>query len=347
MSGATAGLPSSAYHLFPCCWNRRCGLKRWNPPSTILLVTLLYQSPLFLAHDTGNHPERAERLRSISTALDAGGLVERCRQVEWQPVSTERLARVHELEYADSIRRFAAQGGGRAEADTVVSPRSYEVALSAAGAACDAVERVVRGDDTQALCLVRPPGHHALQRGPMGFCLFNNIAIAARVATDELGLARALVVDWDVHHGNGTQDAFWRDGRVGFYSIHRWPFYPGTGDREETGAGPGLGMTVNVPVAFGTPRRDYFAMFRTALEALADRVRPEIVLISAGFDAHRLDPVGSLGLETEDYAELTRLVIDVARTHAGGRIVSVLEGGYNVEVLGDCVAAHLATLIDK
>lgn len=271
----------------------------------------------------------------------------RCRVISPEPVSLGRLGLVHAPEYATEIKQFAQSGGGRIESDTVVSPASYDVAMKAAGAVCDAVERVVRGDESQALCLVRPPGHHALPAAAMGFCLFNNIALGARLACRELGLDRVLVVDWDVHHGNGTQDTFWSDEQVGFLSIHRYPFYPGSGDWDETGTGSALGTKVNVPVAFGTSRKEYFAKLQSALEKLADRLRPQLVLISAGFDAHRADPVGSLGLEVEDYAELTRLVGAVADTHAGGRLVSVLEGGYNPEVLAQCVGVHLFELLER
>jgi acetoin utilization deacetylase AcuC-like enzyme len=181
----------------------------------------------------------------------------------------------------------------------------------------------------------------------MGFCLFGNVAIAARVATRELDVNRVLVVDWDVHHGNGTQDAFWADEQVAFLSIHRWPFYPGSGAADETGTGAALGTKVNLPVEFGTPRVAYLDRFRGALERLASRCRPELVLVSAGFDAHRDDPVGSLELETEDFAALTQIVLDVAADTAGGRVVSVLEGGYNTGILAGCVALHLEGLLAR
>ncbi len=242
------------------------------------------------------------------------------------------------------VGEFIRRGGGRIEVDTVLSPGSLEAALLAAGAVRDAVGRVVGGEDTTALCLVRPPGHHALPAAAMGFCLFNNVAIGARMAVQELQLDRVLVVDWDVHHGNGTQESFWRDEQIGFLSIHRWPFYPGTGDADETGSGPGLGTTLNLPVPFGTPRAEYLARFTGELNRLADRIKPQLVIISAGFDSHRTDPVGSLGLETEDFATLTQAVRAVADQHAGGRIVSVLEGGYNPPVLAECVGLHLAEL---
>ena len=179
----------------------------------------------------------------------------------------------------------------------------------------------------------------------MGFCLFNNVAIGARMAIDELGLDRVLVVDWDVHHGNGTQESFWRDEQVGFLSIHRFPFYPGTGDADETGSGPGLGTTLNLPVAFGTSRAEYLKWFTTELEQFADRIKPQLVLVSAGFDSHRRDPIGSLGLEVDDFATLTQAVRAIAAEHAQARIVSVLEGGYNPPVLADCVAMHLTELL--
>jgi acetoin utilization deacetylase AcuC-like enzyme len=308
-------------------------------------MTLLYADPRFRLHETGRHPERPARVSAIEQRLDAAGLTALCTRPTWQPATLERVARVHDLDYAAAVRQFAEAGGGLIEADTVVSPASYEVALLAAGAAVDAVQRVVRGEDRTALCLVRPPGHHALRSRPMGFCLLNNVAIAARVATAELGLRNVLIVDWDVHHGNATQDAFWTDGQVAFLSIHRWPFYPGTGAEDETGSGAGLGRTVNVPVAFGTSRRDYLAQFTAALDKLADRVRPELVLVSAGFDAHRDDPVGSLGLEADDFAPLTQAVLEVARVHAGGRLVSLLEGGYDLQALAACAEIHLRDLL--
>jgi acetoin utilization deacetylase AcuC-like enzyme len=238
----------------------------------------------------------------------------------------------------------AQRGGGMLDPDTVVSPASADVAQLAAGAACDAVDRIVTGQAKTALCLVRPPGHHALPNRAMGFCLFNNIAIAARVARLEHGVGRILIVDWDVHHGNGTQDTFYADGQIGFFSVHRWPFYPGTGAADETGTGAGLGATLNLPLAFGTTRDKYRERFRHKIEEFAARIRPELVLLSAGFDSHRTDPVGSLGLEVEDFAELTQIVRDVADAHAGGRIVSLLEGGYNPAVLAQCVETHLRGL---
>jgi acetoin utilization deacetylase AcuC-like enzyme len=307
-------------------------------------MTLLYSSATLLEHDTGYHPENAGRLVPISRRLlkDAAHLD--LVRPTWQPIARAALGRVHSPDYIDSVQTMAAAGGGYLEPDTVVSSRSFEAALLAAGAVTDAVARVVRGEDRQAFCLIRPPGHHALGCRAMGFCLFNNVALGARAALDEFGLDRVLIVDWDVHHGNGTQAMFWEDPQVGFFSIHRHPFYPGTGGADESGAGRGQGTTLNLPVAYGTPRKAYLGQFTAALERFADRIKPQLVLISAGFDAHRDDPIGSLGLESEDFEPLTRVVCDIASAHAGGRLVSVLEGGYNPQALADCVEIHLHAL---
>jgi acetoin utilization deacetylase AcuC-like enzyme len=311
-------------------------------------MTLLYTDPLFLQHDTGRHPEQPARLRSILAALDAAGLPARCQAGTFTPLPHEEVAALHRPQQVALVREVCADGGGYLDGDTPVSPRSYEVALAAAGACAAAVDAVLAGADRTALCLVRPPGHHATPSHSMGFCLFNNVALAARRAFGR-GLGRVLLVDWDVHHGNGTQDIFYEDDRVTFLSIHRYGhgFYPGTGAADETGAGRGRGHTFNVPIAFGTSRGDYFRAFRAALEKAADLSRPELVLISAGFDAHRLDPIGSLGLETEDFVTLTRDVLAVARTHAASRIVSCLEGGYDLDALAQSLREHLAVLVDS
>jgi acetoin utilization deacetylase AcuC-like enzyme len=308
-------------------------------------MTLLYDGSVFQRHDTGVHPESAERVARIAVELERLGLDQQCRRVTWPPAERSVLETVHHRGYIDAVDRFAGRGGGRIEADTAVCDASFDVARVAAGAVVDATRRVLSGEDRQALCLVRPPGHHALPRSAMGFCLFNNIAIGAQMALREHGLERVLIVDWDVHHGNGTQDVFWTEPRVGVLSIHRYPFYPGTGSEHETGEGPGLGTTCNLPIRFGTSRKDYFARFTRSLDALADRLRPELVMVSAGFDAHAADPVGSLGLEDEDFATLTRHVLDVTRQHAQGRLISVLEGGYHLSFLPSSVAAHLEALL--
>jgi acetoin utilization deacetylase AcuC-like enzyme len=309
-------------------------------------MTILFADPLFLDHDTGQHPEKADRLRSVAARLKETQLDKACAAGKVVAASREQLLRVHTADHIDRVEKFCHDGGGRIEADTVCSRRSFEVAVQAAGAACAAVDAVLHADakDRRAFCLIRPPGHHALVSEPMGFCLFNNVAIAARQAQAAHGLRRVLIVDWDVHHGNGTQDIFYEDGEVHFFSAHRSPFYPGTGDANETGKGKGLGTIFNLPLKFGTPRREYLARFETMLVDAAKRCRPELVLISAGFDAHTNDPIGSLGLESEDFTTLSKLVLSVAKEHCGGRVVSLLEGGYNVTALAECVALHLSEL---
>jgi acetoin utilization deacetylase AcuC-like enzyme len=308
-------------------------------------MVAVYSDPRMLDHiPARGHPERPERLRDLLRHLERTGLSHEYPIQPCRPASDLELLRVHAPDHLDLIKRFGASGGGHIEVDTWMSPGSELAARLAAGAAIDAVSRVLEGPDRRALCLVRPPGHHARPGEPMGFCLFSNVAVAAAHALGRHGLDRVLIVDWDVHHGNGTQEVFYEDPRVTFLSIHRYPFYPGTGAADETGSGPGLGTTRNLPIRFGVSRGEYHAAFSAGLEEVAERCRPELVLISAGFDAHAEDPVGSLGLEVEDFVQMTDEVAQVAETHAGGRLVSVLEGGYNVPILAGCVEAHLRTL---
>jgi acetoin utilization deacetylase AcuC-like enzyme len=310
-------------------------------------MTILYTDDRFLDHETGTHRECPARLIAIRNELKRTGLIQKCQMAETRVATVDELSKIHGGMYVGRVEQYAADGGGWIEGDTFMSPKSYEVARRAAGSSLAAVDAVMKGPDRQALCLVRPPGHHALVHEAMGFCLFNNIALAADHAVKQHHLKRVLIVDWDVHHGNGTQDIFYERDDVWFLSVHRSPFYPGTGQKDETGTGKGLGTKFNMPVAFGTPRRDYLARFETLLTDVANRCRPEMVLISAGFDAHKQDPIGSLGLETEDFETMTKLLAQVARTHSQGRIVSCLEGGYHVDRLAESVACHLQTLLNE
>ncbi len=303
---------------------------------------LLYRDSVFTRHDTGRHPECVARIERVNKMLDQNWL-SRSSQPNWKAASREAIERVHATAYFDQLKAWCASAAGQIESDTVVSEGSWQSALMAAGAAIDAVERVIDGEDKTAFCAVRPPGHHALPDGPMGFCLFNNVAIAAHAAVAK-GLHRVMIIDWDVHHGNGTQDVFWEDGRVAFFSIHRSPFYPGTGRSDETGSKAGLGFISNVPVPADIRLDTFTRRFTDGITALADKVRPELILISAGFDAHRADPVGSLCLTDEDFGTLTKIVQSVANVHCNGRIVSLLEGGYNLDHLPMSVNAHLEQL---
>lgn len=306
-------------------------------------MTLLYTSPRFLDHRTGEHPENARRLEYVTAHLETTGLLNRCTRPDWQPADNTTIGRAHDPHLITRLEQLAKQGG-MADPDTIVGHESVDVARLAAGAVVDAVNQVIAGNDSRALCLVRPPGHHALRDTAMGFCLLNNVAIGAQAALHR-DLNRVLVIDWDVHHGNGTQAILYEEPRVGFFSVHRWPFYPGTGTVDETGTGRALGTTRNLPVIFGTSRREYESMVRRELEDFAAKLKPELVLVSAGFDAHHNDPVGSLGLEVEDFEWLTAAAVDIANTYAGGRLVSALEGGYNPHVLAECVATHLEGLM--
>ncbi len=305
----------------------------------------LYADRRMLDHvPPARHPERPERLLGVLRQLERSGLDRANGAGVARPATDEELLRVHAPDYLSALAAFSSQGGGAIEADTWVSAGSLDAARLAAGCCVQAVDDVVSGQAARAACLVRPPGHHARPNEPMGFCLYANISVAAADAVKRLGLRSVLIVDFDVHHGNGTQEIFWRDPNVAFFSIHRHPFYPGSGLADETGSGPGLGRIRNIPIHEGTSRGDYLAAFRAGLEEIVEKTKPELILISAGFDAHAQDPVGDLGLEVEDFEVMTREVKAAADAHSNGRIVSVLEGGYNVPILAGCVEAHLRAL---
>ncbi|MEW4565653.1 histone deacetylase [Bremerella sp. JC770] len=306
--------------------------------------SLFYYHDRYLRHLTGQHPESPVRLTTSWAHLRDKKILENWTVPSYEAATLDQVQLVHDREMIVRTRELAVSGGGDLDADTVVSADSYEVALLAAGAAIDATRKVVRGEAAHAFCMIRPPGHHATSDTAMGFCLLNNIAIAAAVAVHELEVPKVLIVDWDVHHGNGTQDIFWRDENVAFFSMHRYPFYPGSGDRDAIGEGPGKGFTWNMPVSYGTDRMATLTTFEDQLQQFAERVRPDLVMISAGFDAHKDDPVGDLGLETEDFATLTNIVQQVANTWCDGRIVSMLEGGYNPPRLADSIEVHLREL---
>jgi acetoin utilization deacetylase AcuC-like enzyme len=243
------------------------------------------------------------------------------------------------------VRQIAGRGGGFLDADTYLGSRSYDAALLAAGGLVEVVRAVVAGRATNGIALVRPPGHHATPARGMGFCLFNNIAVAAQAALDEFDLARVLIVDWDVHHGNGTQEVFDESPRVFFFSTHQYPHYPGTGRWDETGAGPGRGYTANVPLPAGVGDAGFRRIFAEILEPLAERFRPDLILVSAGYDAHWNDPLADLHLSLEGYWEMARSVVALAERLCGSRLVVTLEGGYDLDVLACGVANTCRALL--
>ncbi len=310
------------------------------------MPTDLITSERFLLHETAGHPERPERLVAILQRLRAEGLLAGRAVVEPEPASVETVALIHDSAYIASVEAFARMGGGWIDPDTFVCPASYDVALLAVGAAVAAVDRVLDGRVARAFALVRPPGHHAEPSRAMGFCLFNNIAVAAQHALSHRGLARVAILDWDVHHGNGTQAAFYETDSVLFVSIHQWPLYPGTGRADETGRGRGLGYTLNLPLPPGTGDRAYFDLFDRVIGPRLAEYRPELLLVSAGFDAHRDDPLAAMEVTEEGFAGMAARVRRWADALCGGRLALVLEGGYNLSALAASVEATLRALDD-
>jgi len=310
------------------------------------MATGIVLSPRYRDHLTrAGHPERPDRVTAIETRLAADGLLEHLVRIEPRPATQAEVLRCHEAAYLATARADVAAGAEHlSTGDTAVSPASLDVALLAAGGLLAAVDAVVAGRVQNAFAVVRPPGHHATPDRGMGFCLFNNVALAARHAQATHGLRRILIADWDVHHGNGTQDIFYADDTVSFFDTHQHPLYPGTGLATETGAGRGLGFTRNCPFPAGAGRREVVGAFADILVPAADAFRPDLVLVSAGFDSRVGDPLGGFKLTDEDFAELTGIVRGIAERHCGGRLVSTLEGGYSLAGLASAAASHVAAL---
>ena len=299
-----------------------------------------------LPNDTG-HPERPGRLTAIRNALEEKGLLRGLHSIAPRAATRAELSLVHSPSYLALVWRELTDVEGLAElstGDTLVSPDSLEVALLAAGGVLEAVDAVVSGKVKSAFCAVRPPGHHATRDRGMGFCIFNNIAVAARYLQQAHGIERVLIVDWDYHHGNGTQDIFYEDGSVFYFSTHDLGAYPGTGHPADPGAGNGIGRTLNVPLPVGAGDEDIVKAFESKLIPAGREFKPEFILISAGFDAMRDDLLGRFDVTPEGFAQLTHLVAGLADQFSQGRIVSVLEGGYRLDGLGENVAAHLTAL---
>jgi acetoin utilization deacetylase AcuC-like enzyme len=315
----------------------------------IMAKTGLVYHPAYLEHDMGaGHPESPHRLRAIMARLEESGTAGRLAKIEPRKAEDEWITQIHTPDYVASLQQQAPKTGRIwLDPDTSMSPGSLTAAYLAAGGVLAGVDAIMAKQVDHVFCAVRPPGHHAEAGHAMGFCLFNNVAIAARYAQKKHGLRRVLIVDWDVHHGNGTQHSFEDDPSVLVFSVHQYPHYPGSGRASEQGRGEGAGVTINVPLESGEGDDAYRAIFLKSLVPAADDFKPEFVIISAGFDAHKDDPLASMGLTEEGYAELTRIVAGIAARHAQRRILSSLEGGYNVTALAASVDRHIQALIES
>jgi len=315
---------------------------RAKPSTTGLVIAESY-----VEHLTGQgHPEQPGRVTAIVERLQADGLLDTARKITPRTATDEEILRCHSPDYLRIVNEDVTEGLHRlSTGDTALSARSLDIARLAAGGLLAAVDEVLAGRVQNAFAVVRPPGHHATPKKGMGFCLFNNVAIAARHAQKKHGVGRVLIADWDVHHGNGTQDIFYEDGTVLFFDTHQHPLYPGTGAATETGKGAGAGLTINCPFPAGSGRKEIVGAFREKLVTAAQAFRPDLVLVSAGFDSRIDDPLGSFKLTDDDFAELTGIVKEIAATHCGGRLLSTLEGGYNLAGLASAAASHVRALM--
>ncbi|MBA2335532.1 MAG: histone deacetylase [Blastocatellia bacterium] len=303
--------------------------------------------PIYQKHDTGSgHPETPRRYEIIMNSLRQDtALWESLVEITPEKAPQGIIQAAHTKEHYQRIENAYANGADRLDPDTVISMNSFDASLFAAGGACCAVDAVMQGEADNAFVAVRPPGHHATAENAMGFCLFNNVAVAARYAQNQYKeIERVAIIDWDVHHGNGTQGIFYVDPSVFFFSMHQYPWYPGTGARGENGHGRGLGSTLNVPIKAHVPAAEQRRMLESAVGDIASKFKPDLIIVSAGFDAHLTDPLGQLQLEDTDFVSMTKTVKAWANEACAGRIVSCLEGGYNLETLGETVKSHISAL---
>jgi acetoin utilization deacetylase AcuC-like enzyme len=311
------------------------------------MTTAIVHHPIFREHDTGpGHPENPSRYTVVMDALRADTeLWSKLREVEAREAPRGDIQAAHSPQLYKHVERVVSEGTGYLDQDTVVSMRSLDAARRAAGAPCHAIDLIMSGGIQNAFVPVRPPGHHATEERAMGFCLFNNVAVAARYAQQKYPeIEKVAIIDWDVHHGNGTQGIFYDDPTVYFFSAHQYPWYPGTGSRGEKGTGRGLGFTLNLPLRAATPAVEHKRGFEAALDEMSANFSPDLIMISAGFDSHRGDPLGQLLLTDQDFVDMTRALKQWADSSCQGRLVSCLEGGYNLETLGQTVRAHVVEL---
>jgi acetoin utilization deacetylase AcuC-like enzyme len=307
-------------------------------------VGLVYD-PIYLKHDTGQHVENAGRLEDIMAHLKRSGIIEKLVQIKPRPATIEEVGLVHPQQHISHIQEVSHKGGGWLDADTVVSADSYEVALYAAGGTITATDAVIKGKVSSAFALVRPPGHHAIPEQAMGFCLFNNAAIAAKYARSAHKLERILIIDFDVHHGNGTQAVFYDSPDVLYASTHEYPFYPGTGSIAETGRNAGQGTTVNIPLPAGCGDTEYLLVFEQVIAPVARRFKPQLILVSAGYDLHWADPIALMQATVTGIAGIVEVIKSLANELCDGRLVFTLEGGYNNAALSTSINATLDVLL--
>lgn len=306
--------------------------------------TAIVYDPFNLKHTLEGHPENYRRLEGTWQLLQEDGILAELVRVPSSPAPLDAVLRVHTRQYVERLQLLSERGGGRIDADTYVNADSYQAALLAAGGLLNMTDMILSGQVDNGFALIRPPGHHALEGRGMGFCLLANAAIAARWAQDHRGVERVLIVDFDVHHGNGTQDIFYHDPSVLFFSTHQFPYYPGTGDADEMGSEIAYGTTVNVPLPPYVGDEGYLSSFQRVLEPVARGFQPELIILSAGFDAHWLDPLAGMNLSIDGYMKLVETVMALADELCQGKLVCVLEGGYHLDVLAHCVLSTLRTL---
>ncbi len=309
--------------------------------------TGLVYSEQFQTHNTGpNHPERPARVTYVYNFLKKKELFKDLVLISPEPATLEQIEAVHSKHYIERAESASRSGQGILDSmDTAICEDSYEVALLAAGGVIQLIDAVMAGDVRNGFALVRPPGHHAEKDKSLGFCIFNNIAIGAKYLQREYGLKRILIIDWDVHHGNGTQHTFETDPSVFFFSVHQYPFYPGTGSEAEIGRGAGEGFTLNVPLKAGSGNREYQHVFEEIFYPKASAFKPEFILISAGFDAHDADPLAHMSLSDEMYGFFTDMAVKLAKENGHQRIVSVLEGGYDLDAIARSIYIHVKHLM--
>lgn len=307
-------------------------------------VGLIYD-PIYLEHDTGMHVENRRRLERTMTLLQQSGLLGKLTLLTPRAASQDELFAVHAPEHVSRVESVCQKGGGWLDADTVTSPASYQAALYAAGGLLRGIDAVIAGEVDSAFALVRPPGHHATHLRAMGFCLFNNIAIAARYAQKNHNLERILIADFDVHHGNGTQETFYSDPGVLYFSTHQYPFYPGTGTIDESGHGAGRGMTVNCPLPAWCGDAEYLRLFTEVLVPVARRFQPQLVMVSAGYDTHWADQISLMEVDVDGFAEMVTILRQLADELCHGRLLFTLEGGYDLDALSYSIKATLDVLL--